>query len=115
MPDAAVAVLYLPTMFGTTERTSPEAANTGPRGELLTIDTPVVDSEGSLEIEVGFADIGPTPASETLKPLVSAILTEVFVGTLGPLATGVCFATIPASLSGGFRQPLSHGIIPAQE
>ncbi len=83
------------------------AAKEGPRDALLAMDKPVVDSEGSLVFEVGFADFGPPPASETLKPLVSAILTEAFIGTLGPLATGVRFTTIPASgrmsLKGGFR------------
>ena len=79
----------------------------GSRDALLTIDTPAVDSEGGLVFEVGFADLGPPPASETLKPLVSAILTEAFIGTLGPLATGVCFTTISAfgsvSITGGIR------------
>jgi hypothetical protein len=51
---------------------------------ILAIDTPVVDSEGSLVFEVGFADLKPPPAFETLKPFVSAILTEAFLGTPGP-------------------------------
>ncbi len=89
------------------DQSPPIEAKESRRDELLAIDTPVVDSEGSLVFEVGFADIGPRPASETLKPLVSAILTEAFIGTLGPLATGVCFTTIPAFglkfPNGGFR------------
>jgi hypothetical protein len=73
---------------------------------LLTIDTPVVDSEGCLVFEVGIADKLRPSASETLKPVVSAILTEAFLGTSGPLATGV-LATIStveqASLADGVR------------
>jgi hypothetical protein len=71
--------------------------------EFLTIDTPVVDSEGCLVFEVGIADNTHSSASETLKPVVSAILTEAFLGTSGPLATGV-FTTISATgqaLNGG--------------
>ncbi len=63
---------------------------------FLTIDTPVVDSEGCLMFEVGLAENGLSSASETLKPVVSAILTEAFLGTSGPLATGV-FTTISAA------------------
>jgi hypothetical protein len=43
--------------------------------------------------EVGFAGSRLPPAFETLKPFVSAILTEAFLGTPGPSATGVCSTT----------------------
>ena len=68
----------------------------GLKDVLLAINTPVVDSEGCLTFEVGTADKMHTSTSETLKPVVSAILTEAFLGTSGPLATGV-LATVPAA------------------
>jgi len=95
--EIALDIPVAPTMMTMRDYAPYIAGKAGPRGALLTIDTPMVDSEGSLVFEVGFADSGPSPASETLKPLVSAILTEAFIGTLGPLATGVCFTTISAS------------------
>jgi hypothetical protein len=61
-------------------------------GTILAIDTPVVDSEGSLVFEIGFTGARIPPACETLKPF-AAILTEAFLGTPGPSATGVCSTT----------------------
>ncbi|HEY71312.1 MAG TPA: hypothetical protein G4O08_12095 [Anaerolineae bacterium] len=51
-----------------------------------------MDSEGSLVFEVSFAGACVPPALETLKP-ITAILTEAFLGTPGPSATGVCSTT----------------------
>jgi hypothetical protein len=83
------------------------ATETGLQDVRLAIDTPVVDSEGCLMFEVGIADKMPSSTSETLKPFVSAILTEAFIGTSGPMDTGVVIATTSAaeqaSLSGGVR------------
>ena len=68
------------------------AAQLGLHGTNLAIDTPVVDSEGSLAFEIGFTGRRNSPAFETLKP-ITAILTEAFLGTPGPSATGVCSTT----------------------
>ena len=51
--------------------------------------SPSVTPEGEINIEVLSIDLGPLPAPQALKDSLSAILTEAFSGTLGPLATGL--------------------------
>ena len=65
-------------------------ASRGPfkAGVVLMI-APLLDEEGSIAFEVTSADFGPFPAPTAVKDTLSAILTEAFTGTLGPLATGL--------------------------
>jgi hypothetical protein len=50
---------------------------------------PRLSEDGELAFDVTSADFGPLPAPEALRDSLSAILTEAFTGTLGPLATGL--------------------------
>jgi hypothetical protein len=50
---------------------------------------PRLDEQGALAFDVTSADFGPLPAPEAVRESLSAILTEAFTGTLGPLATGL--------------------------
>lgn len=47
-----------------------------------------VDENGLPMIDITSADFGPFPVPEGLKDTITAILTEAFTGTLGPIATG---------------------------
>jgi hypothetical protein len=47
-----------------------------------------VDGLGQPKIEIATADFGPIPASEGLKQSLTAIITEAYTGSLGPVATG---------------------------
>lgn len=47
-----------------------------------------VDEQGQPKIEIANADFGPLPAPQALKQSVTAILTEAYTGSLGPVATG---------------------------
>jgi len=47
-----------------------------------------VDGLGQPAIEIASADFGPLPAPEALKESLTAILTEAYTGSLGPIATG---------------------------
>lgn len=58
---------------------------------------PIVDEDGEIAFELMAADFGPVPAPEVLKNTVSAILTEAFSGTVGPLATGIRITTLAIS------------------
>lgn len=50
---------------------------------------PVLSGDGELGFELASADFGPFPASEGLRAGVSSMLSEVLVGSLGTLATGI--------------------------
>ena len=43
---------------------------------------------GQPKIEIASADFGPIPAPEGVNSAVSAIIDEVFTGSLGPVAVG---------------------------
>ncbi|MGD8402847.1 MAG: hypothetical protein PVJ21_04235 [Anaerolineales bacterium] len=47
-----------------------------------------VDELGQPKIELATADFGPFPAPEGLKQSLTAIVTEAYTGSLGPVATG---------------------------
>lgn len=48
-----------------------------------------VDANGEPLIEVTSADFGPFPAPEGLKDAITAMVTEAYTGSLGPVATGL--------------------------
>jgi hypothetical protein len=47
-----------------------------------------IDEEGRPRIEVVSADFGPLPAPQGLNEAVSALISEAYTGSLGPVATG---------------------------
>jgi hypothetical protein len=53
-----------------------------------------VDELGQPKIEIASADFGPLPAPQGLKQSLTAILTEAYTGSLGPVATGFRLETI---------------------
>jgi hypothetical protein len=56
---------------------------------VLVAISPQVTPEGDVKIEVVSIDLGPLPVPDALKDSLSAILTEAFSGSFGPLATGL--------------------------
>jgi len=54
---------------------------------LMVLDVSV-DEQGQPRIEITSADFGPFPASEGLKQSLTALITEAYTGSLGPVATG---------------------------
>jgi hypothetical protein len=47
-----------------------------------------VDENGQPKLEIAQADFGPLPAPQGLNEAVSALMSEAFTGSLGPVATG---------------------------
>ena len=47
-----------------------------------------VDDLGQPKVEIATADFGPFPAPDGLKQSMTAIITEAYTGSLGPIATG---------------------------
>lgn len=47
-----------------------------------------VDEQGKLKIELVSADLGPLPAPNGLKEIISSTIQEAYTGALGPVATG---------------------------
>jgi len=47
-----------------------------------------VDEVGQPQIEIASADFGPFPAPDGLKQSMTAVITEAYTGSLGPVATG---------------------------
>jgi len=47
-----------------------------------------VDEQGQPKIEIATADFGPFPAPNGLKQSLTALITEAYTGSLGPVATG---------------------------
>ena len=47
-----------------------------------------VDEQGQPKVEIATADFGPFPAPDGLKQSMTAIISEAFTGSLGPVATG---------------------------
>jgi hypothetical protein len=54
---------------------------------LVTLDVSV-DEQGQPKIEIATADFGPFPAPNGLKQSMTAVITEAYTGSLGPVATG---------------------------
>jgi hypothetical protein len=59
------------------------------KASVLVVIEPFVNPDGSIELELTTAEIGPIPAPVALKDTISAILTEAFTGSIGSLATGI--------------------------
>jgi uncharacterized protein YpmS len=55
---------------------------------------PVVEDDGRLAFRIESADLGPVPAPEAVRDTISAALTELLSGSLGPLATGLRITTL---------------------
>lgn len=53
-----------------------------------------VDANGQPIIEIASADFGPLPAPEGLKDAIEATIREAFMGSLGPVATGLRIESI---------------------
>jgi hypothetical protein len=47
-----------------------------------------VDDQGQPKVEIATADFGPFPAPDGLKQSMTAVITEAYTGSLGPIATG---------------------------
>lgn len=60
---------------------------------------PKADAEGRVQFEIPAAEFGPFPAPQALKDAVSRSISELFAGTLGPLAVG--FRVISVDISDG--------------
>ena len=54
---------------------------------LVTLDVGV-DELSQPKIEIATADFGPFPAPDGLKQSMTAVITEAYTGSLGPIATG---------------------------
>ena len=50
--------------------------------------TAAPDENGQLTIELVDANFGPLPAPEGLKEAITAVVSEAYTGSLGPVATG---------------------------
>lgn len=53
-----------------------------------------VDANGEPVIEIVSADFGPLPAPEGIKDTITAMVKEAYMGSLGPVATGLRIETI---------------------
>jgi len=53
-----------------------------------------VDENGQPKVEIASADFGPLPAPEGLRDSVAAMIREAYMGSLGPVATGLRIETI---------------------
>ena len=47
-----------------------------------------INPEGKLQLELVSADFGPLPVPDTLKEVITTLVTEAYTGALGPMATG---------------------------
>jgi len=55
---------------------------------VLVILNVLIDEEGQPKLEIASADFGPFEAPNGLKQTLTAIITEAYTGSLGPVATG---------------------------
>jgi len=53
-----------------------------------------VDANGQPKIDIASADFGPLPAPQGLKEAVTAMVSEAYTGSLGPVATGLRIESI---------------------
>ena len=53
-----------------------------------------VDENGQPKVDIASADFGPLPAPEGLRDTMEAIIREAYMGSLGPIATGLRIETI---------------------
>ena len=61
---------------------------------ILIILTASIDENGKPAFEISSADFGPFPAPEGLKQTLTALITEAYTGSLGPVASGFRLETI---------------------
>ncbi|OGN75864.1 MAG: hypothetical protein A2X25_01600 [Chloroflexi bacterium GWB2_49_20] len=50
--------------------------------------TASIDPDGKLLLELSSADFGPLPVPDSLKEVITTLVTEAYTGSLGPVATG---------------------------
>lgn len=55
---------------------------------LIVMNVSVDEASGQPKIEVASADFGPFPAPEGINAAMTAMITEAFTGSLGPVAVG---------------------------
>jgi hypothetical protein len=55
---------------------------------LIVMNVSVDEITGQPKIEIASADFGPLPAPEGINSAMTAIISETFTGTLGPVAVG---------------------------
>jgi hypothetical protein len=48
-----------------------------------------VDENGQPKVDIASADFGPLPAPEGLRDTIAAMIREAYMGSLGPVATGL--------------------------
>jgi hypothetical protein len=48
-----------------------------------------VDENGQPKVDIASADFGPLPAPEGLRDTIAAMIREAYLGSLGPVATGL--------------------------
>jgi hypothetical protein len=48
-----------------------------------------VDENGQPKVDIASADFGPLPAPEGLRDTIAAMIREAYLGSLGPIATGL--------------------------
>jgi len=53
-----------------------------------------VDENGKPKIEIVSADFGPFPAPEGINTAISSMIEEAYVGSVGPVATGLRIQTV---------------------
>jgi hypothetical protein len=56
--------------------------------------TASIDPEGKLLLELSSADFGPLPVPDSLKEVITSLVTEAYTGSLGPVATGFMLESI---------------------
>jgi hypothetical protein len=69
-------------IYGNTQQ-GPFTANIG-----IIVDVSV-DENGQPKVDIASADFGPLPAPEGLRDTVAAMIREAYMGSLGPVATGL--------------------------
>lgn len=74
-------------IYGKTQQ-GPFTANIG---IVLTVG---VDENGQPRVEIASADFGPLPAPEGLRDTIAAMIREAYMGSLGPVATGLRIESI---------------------
>ncbi len=53
-----------------------------------------VDENGQPKVDIASADFGPLPAPEGLRDTIAAMIREAYMGSLGPVATGLRIESI---------------------
>jgi hypothetical protein len=74
-------------IYGTTQQ-GPFTANIG---IVMNVG---VDENGQPKVDIASADFGPLPAPEGLRDTIAAMIREAYMGSLGPVATGLRIESI---------------------